>query len=330
MKAERLELVCPAGTLGAFHAAVDAGADVVYAGFRDETNARNFPGLNFSRSEMTKAIAYAHKRGVKVYIAVNTFPKAGMPDPWLRAIDDAAGMAVDALILADIGLLNYAAQRYPEVRRHLSVQASASNSNAIRFYQEAFGVQRVVLPRVLTLAEISALTAQVPVETEVFAYGGMCVMAEGRCLLSAHATGRSPNMDGVCSPASHVQYEERDGCLTSRVGRFTINRFGANEAAGYPTLCKGRFVANGEASYLFEEPVSLNATKMLPELMAAGVTALKIEGRQRGRGYVSQAVAAFRRAVDAAARGAVVDEGLLDALSESGRGTTGAYEKRWR
>jgi putative protease len=95
-------------------------------------------------------------------------------------------------------------------------------------------------------------------------------------------------------------------------------------------LCKGRFVANGEASYLFEEPVSLNASKMLPELMAAGVTALKIEGRQRGRGYVSQAVAAFRRAVDAAARGAVVDEGLLDALSESGRGTTGAYEKRWR
>lgn len=330
MKRERLELVCPAGTLGAFHAAVDAGADVVYAGFRDETNARNFPGLNFSRSEMAKAIAYAHNRGVKVYIAVNTFPKAGTPAPWLRAVDDAAGMAADALILADIGLLDYAARRHPHVRRHLSVQASASNPSAIRFYHEAFGVQRVVLPRVLTLAEIAALTAQVPVETEVFAYGGMCVMAEGRCMLSAYATGRSPNMDGVCSPASHVRYEERDGYLTSRVGRFTINRFDADEPAGYPTLCKGRFAANGGISYLFEEPVSLNATKMLPELMATGVKALKIEGRQRGRGYVAQVVAAFREAVDAAAMGGVVDAGLLDALSESGRSTAGAYDKRWR
>ncbi len=330
MKAESLELVCPAGTLGAFHAAVDAGADVVYAGFRDETNARNFPGLNFSRPEMIQAIGYAHARGVKVYVAINTFPKAGTPAPWARAVDDAAGMGADALILADIGLLDYAARRHPEVRRHLSVQASASNPSAIRFYHEAFGVQRVVLPRVLTLAEIGALTAQIPVETEVFAYGGMCVMAEGRCMLSAYATGQSPNMDGVCSPASHVQYEERDGCLTSRVGRFTINRFEADEPAGYPTLCKGRFAANGDVSYLFEDPVSLNATKMLPELMAAGVKALKIEGRQRGRGYVARVVAAFRQAVDAAAAGGVVNAGLLDSLSEGGRSTAGAYEKRWR
>ena len=111
MKAESLELVCPAGTLGAFHAAVDAGADVVYAGFRDETNARNFPGLNFSRPEMVQAISYAHARGVKVYVAINTFPKAGTPPPWARAVDDPAGVGADELNSADFGPTDYGVWR---------------------------------------------------------------------------------------------------------------------------------------------------------------------------------------------------------------------------
>ena len=325
-----LELVCPAGTPAALRAAVDAGADTVYAGFRDQTNARNFPGLNFSRGELAHGVGYAHDRGCRVYVAINTFPTAGDPDPWRRAVDDAAALGADALILADMGLLDYSARAYPDLRRHLSVQAAASNVESILFFHRAFGVKRVVLPRVLTVAEIAALCAQVPVETEAFAFGGLCTMAEGRCCLSSYVTGASPNLHGVCSPASHVRYEERGDELVSRLGAFTINVFAADEPAGYPTLCKGRFVAGGRPLYLFEEPTSLDVTSMLPELMSAGVAALKIEGRQRGRAYVSEVVRAFRRAVDACAQGARPPAGELRALTEGERTTVGAYRRGWR
>jgi putative protease len=330
MSQRPLELVCPAGTPAALRAAVDAGADAVYLGFRDETNARNFPGLNFDRTELQEGLTYAHDRGCKVSVAVNTFPAAGNPGPWRSAVDAAADLGADAIILADIGLLDYTTRHYPEMRRHLSVQASASNIEAIRFYHEAFGVKRVVLPRVLTLAEIAALNAQTPVETQVFAFGGMCVMAEGRCALSSYVTGRSPNMDGVCSPASHVHFQQEGNKLVSRLGEFTVNVFLDGEPAGYPTLCKGRFITEGRASYLFEEPTSLNVIDMLPQLMAAGVTALKIEGRQRGRAYVAQVVAAFRHAVDAASRGEAVPQPDLAALTEGLRDTSGVYSKTWQ
>ncbi len=330
MTAAALELVCPAGNPAALRAAVDAGADVVYAGFADATNARNFPGLNFTRTEMAQGIAYAHERGCELYIAINTYPAAGNPGPWRRAVDDSAALGADAVILADIGLLDHAQRSHPGLRRHLSVQASASNAEAIGFYHRAFGIKRVVLPRVLTVAEIADLNARIAVETEVFAFGGMCVMAEGRCSMSSYVTGRSPNTDGVCSPASHVRYEKRGGDLVSRLGDFTLNVYAQGEPAGYPTLCKGRFVTDGRASYLFEEPASLNVLAMLPELAAAGVRALKIEGRQRGRAYVGRVAAAFRRAVDAAANGDRVPAGELDAMTEGRRHTAGAYIKSWR
>jgi putative protease len=189
----------------------------------------------------------------------------------------------------------------------------------------------VVLPRVLTVADIAELNAQIPVETEVFAFGGMCPMAEGRCLLSSYVTGKSPNITGVCSPASHVRYLERGSKMVSRLGDLTINIFEAGDAAGYPTLCKGRFVAGGDASYLFEAPTSLNVLPLLPELLAAGVSALKIEGRQRGRAYTGQVVAAFRQAIDACRRGEPIpDLTELAAVSEGRRETSGAYQRAWR
>lgn len=327
----RPELVCPAGTPAALKSAVEAGADCVYVGYRDETNARNFPGLNFSRKELDEGIAFAHARGAKVLVAINTFPRAGHPDLWHRAVDDSAALGADAVILADIGLIDYAARTHPDLRLHLSVQAAASNPQAIRFYAERFGVRRVVLPRVLTVPEIAAINAAVaPVETEVFVFGGLCVMAEGRCALSSYATGQSPNMNGVCSPASHVRYVETGRGVTSELAGFTINQFGLNEPAGYPTLCKGRFTANGKTSYLFEEPTSLNTLAMLPDLIKAGVTAFKIEGRQRGRAYVAAVVQAFRQGVDAVMAGRPLPEINLDGITEGGRQTTGAYEKAWR
>ncbi len=325
-----LELVCPAGTPAALRSAVDAGADCVYLGFRDETNARNFPGLNFNEKELAEGLDYAHRHGAKVLVAINTYPEAGNPGPWQRAVNSAAVLGADAVILADVGLLDYTATRHPDLRRHLSVQASASNPEAIRFYVENFGVKRVVLPRVLTVAEIAALNKQIGVETEVFVFGGLCVMAEGRCALSSYATGISPNKNGACSPASHVHYEDEGDRLVSKLGDFTINAFDANEPAGYPTLCKGRFRAGGKTSYLFEEPTSLSLGTMLPELAAAGVTALKIEGRQRGRAYVAAVVKAFRKAVDAVHDGQTPPPMNLSGLSEGQQETTGVYEKTWR
>lgn len=330
MKTGKLELVCPAGTPAALRAAVDAGADMVYCGFRDATNARNFPGLNFSREELGRAVEYAADHDVKVLVALNTYPEAGNPDAWHKAVRDAADLGAHSLIIADIGLLAYAAENRPDIRRHLSVQASASNPDAINYYIDRFDVKRVVLPRVLTVQEIAALNKEIAVETEVFVFGGLCVMAEGRCSLSSYITGQSPNMSGVCSPASHVRYENRGNKMVSKLGDFTINIFDENESAGYPTLCKGRFSTQDNASYLFEDPTSLNAVEYLPELMEAGVTALKIEGRQRGKAYISQVVKAFRGAVDCVERGEDTPRLGLELITEGQRQTTGAYNKKWK
>ena len=325
------ELVCPAGTPSALRVAVDAGADVVYCGFRDETNARNFPGLNFSREEMTEGITYAHKKKAKVYVAINTFPRAGNVPLWQRAVDDAVGRGADAVIIADIGLAAYTAKKYPGTRLHLSVQAAASNEDAIRYYCDAFNVKRVVLPRVLSIPEITALNAVIPCETEVFAFGGLCVMAEGRCQLSSYATGKSPNMNGVCSPAGAVRYEQgKDGTMASKLGEITINSFAQGEATGYPTICKGRFKLNSRAGYIFEEPTSLDALSMLPDLLKSGVAGLKIEGRQRGRAYIEAVVTAFSKALSDYGRGRPLKTDTLISLAEGGQSTEGAYKKTWR
>lgn len=326
-----LELVCPAGTPASLRTAVEAGAHSVYCGFRDETNARNFPGLNFDRAEMREAAAYTHDHGAKILIALNTFMRAGSTDLWKRGVDDAVAAGADALILADVALVDYARTAHPKQRLHLSVQAAAATPEAIAFYRDRFGIAQVVLPRVLTVEEIARLTAHAaPCETEVFVFGGLCVMAEGRCMLSSYATGKSPNMTGVCSPPSHVTYREESDALVASVGGFTVERFERGEPAGYPTLCKGRFQTQGAPLHLFEDPVSLNAVELLPRLASVGVTAFKIEGRQRGRAYISTVVRAFRRAIDAMAAGGKVDFEELRALTEGQRDTVGAYKKAWR
>ncbi len=328
----RMELVCPAGTPATLRAAVQAGADAVYCGFRDETNARNFPGLNFSVDELAEGVRFAHAHGTRVLVAINTFARAGGVDVWRRAADAAAACGADAIIAGDIAVLDHVHRNHPQIRLHLSVQAAAATPEAIGFYAKSFGVRRVVLPRVLSVQEIAALNRAIEVETEAFVFGGLCVMIEGRCYLSSYATGRSPNLNGVCSPPEAVSYDEdRDG-VAARLSGFTIDRYAPGEPAGYPTLCKGRFAAGGKAGYLFEDPVSLNAGPLIAGLKAAGVTALKIEGRQRGKAYVGEVVRAFRRALDAIETGsdAVEIDRILAGQSEGGRQTTGAYRKTWR
>jgi putative protease len=330
MTARRIELVCPAGTPAALRTAVQAGADAVYCGFNDETNARNFPGLNFSPTELEDAIGYAHAKKAKVFVAINTFPRAAAQKAWHQAIDRAAAMQADAAIVADIGLLAYAADRRPALRLHLSVQAAAANPEAISYYVEQFGIKRVVLPRVLTVTEIAAINRSITCETEVFVFGGLCVMAEGRCSMSSYVTGGSPNMHGVCSPPSHVRYAERGDSLISRLGDFTINRARRGETNPYPTLCKGQFRCGPTARNIFAEPASLDASTLIPALAAAGVSALKIEGRQRSRSYVETVVREFRRALDQHAAGRPFDSHRLAELTEGQHTTQGAYRKSWR
>ncbi|MHA1525157.1 MAG: ubiquinone anaerobic biosynthesis protein UbiU [Alphaproteobacteria bacterium] len=327
------ELVCPAGTPAALRTAVDAGADAVYCGLQGPTNARNFPGLNFTVAELSEAVAYAHDHGAKVLAAINSFPTAGRTDIWKTAIDDVVGMRVDAVIIADIGMAGYVSKNHRDQRIHLSVQAGASSPEAINYYCRMFDIKRVVLPRILTVTEIARVHEAIGCEIEVFVFGNIGMMAEGRCALTNYVTGQSTNMDGVCSPAADVHYEnDADGTLTTRLGEFAIDCIGCNEPAGYPTICKGRYnTSHKQRYYAFEEPVSLNLTRLLPDLMRAGVTALKIEGRQRSRAYVRAVVTAFRHAVDGYAAGEEPDIGSLLALTEGGRETQGAFRsKTWR
>ena len=330
------ELTCPAGGLPALKAAVDNGADCVYVGFRDETNARAFSGLNFDIPKLREGIAYAHQRGRKLLVALNTFPSAAGWPRWTRAVDLAAELDVDAVICADPALMEYAQRTHPGLRLHLSVQASATSYEAINFYRERFGIRRAVLPRVLSIAQVEHTIAHTPVEIEVFGYGSLCVMVEGRCALSAYATGESPNCQGVCSPAKAVRWEQLPDGMRTRLNGFLIDEFTSDERPGYPTLCKGRFEVLGETYYALEEPTSLNTLELLPELMRIGVRAIKIEGRQRSPAYVAQVTRAWRAAIDrcaAAPQSYVPDAKALAELNRLAEGQTqtlGAYSRPWR
>ena len=331
------ELVCPAGSLPALRAAVDNGANCVYLGLRDATNARNFAGLNFDENAIATGIRYAHEHGCKVFMALNTYPQAANPAMWRAGLDKAVDLGVDAVILADPGLMQYAAKTHPKLRLHLSVQGSATNYDAVNFYREQFGIVRAVLPRVLSLQQVEQLIEKTPVECEVFGFGSLCVMVEGRCQLSSYVTGESPNTHGVCSPAKAVRWQETPTGLESRLNGVLIDRYAHGENAGYPTLCKGRFDVGQEKSYYaVEEPTSLNTLELLPQLFKIGVKAIKIEGRQRSPAYVAQVTRVWRAALDRVmsdpehftVQPAWLAE--LDKISEGRSHTLGAYYRPWK
>ena len=331
-----MELIAPAGNLAALKAAVLAGADAVYLGLKNATNARNFAGLNFTEADIAQGVAFARQHGRQVLFAINTFAQPGRAQEWRTAVDAACRLGADALILADPGVLAYARQRYPQQRLHLSVQGSATHADAIELMREQFGIQRVVLPRVLTVADIARLIEKTTVEVEVFGFGSLCVMAEGRCLLSSFATGDSPNNRGVCSPAHAVRWQPRDGQMEARLNGLLIDRYAPDEPAAYPTLCKGRFMVEGRRDHALEEPTSLNALSLLPRLAAIGVRAIKIEGRQRSPAYVAQVVATLRAALDAAQAAPSRYQPhpdwqhTLARHAEGSQTTQGAFDRPWK
>ncbi len=331
-----MELVCPAGSYQSLKMAISNGADSVYIGFQDETNARHFSGLNFNDNKIKDAVAYAHRHNVKIMVAINTYAQAEHWSHWQSAIDKAASLNVDAVIAADIAVLDYASKNWPKLNLHLSVQGSATNHEALQFYKTHFNIKRAVLPRVLSLAQVRALSKKSPVELEVFGFGSLCIMAEGRCHLSSYITGESPNMCGVCSPASAVSWSEQNGVLESRLNNIVIDRYQKNEQAGYPTLCKGRFDVEGQLQHVLEEPTSLNTLDILPELHDIGISAVKIEGRQRSPAYVKQVTQVWRAAIDsyqAAPKNYRVADNWnksLMSLSEGNQTTLGAYSRPWQ
>ena len=330
-----MELLCPAGSMPALKAAIEHGADAVYIGLKDDTNARHFAGLNFDEAKLKEAVRFVHLHGKKLHVAINTFAHPDNYRRWQHAVELAANAGADVLILADIAMLAYAAERFPHIERHLSVQASATNAAAINFYRQ-FGISRVVLPRVLSIQQVRALARSCDIDLEVFAFGSLCIMAEGRCYLSSYMTGQSPNTAGACSPAAFVNWQDNDGILESRLNGILIDRFSPGENAGYPTLCKGRFSVGADTYHALEEPTSLNTLDLLPQLYAEGISSLKIEGRQRSPAYVAQITKVWRAAIDAVM--AAPDhfsvqadwQHVLASLSEGSQTTLGAYHRQWK
>lgn len=331
-----MELVCPAGSLSALRVAVDSGADAVYIGFKDDTNARHFAGLNFADDKAKRGLEYARQKGVKVFVAINTYSRPSGWERWQQAVDSAYELGVNALICADMAVMDYASESYPDLPLHLSVQGSATNYETLAYYKNTFNIRRAVLPRVLSLKQVEAVAKKSPVDLEVFAFGSLCIMAEGRCYLSSYLTDESPNTCGACSPAKDVRWEQTEQGLESRLNEVLIDRYQTGENAGYPTLCKGRFNVEGKTYHAIEAPTSLNTIELIPNLDAAGIKAVKIEGRQRSPAYVENVVRTWRKAIDAyqsnPAQFKVRKQWMdnLSKVSEGAQTTLGAYSRTWQ
>lgn len=256
-----MELLAPAGSLEAFSAAVAAGADAVYIG-APALNARAL-AKQFSLAEVAAMIDHAHGRGVKVYAAMNSLMKETEIAEAVKLLAALDALAVDAVIIQDLGIYGLAREHFPRLRLHASTLMGAHNSMAVQHFA-GMGFQRVVLAREVTLEEIRHFRRQSPVELEVFVQGAMCFSYSGLCLFSSYLGGKS-GLRGRC-----VQ------------------------------PCRRRYTWQGtkkEGGYLFSMN-DLSALRLLSELKAAGVGSLKIEGRMRSARYVTQVVAAYRLALD--------------------------------
>jgi U32 family peptidase len=267
------ELLAPAGTMEKLKCAIRYGADAVYLG-GPEFGLRNMAG-NFTLEEMTPALALCHNSGVRCYLTINSYP----PDHTLNRLEqylqELAPLPFDAYIVSDPGVLRMIRRISPEREIHLSTQANTINRESALFWQEQ-GVARVNLAREMTLDAIRSTASTITMPCEVFVHGALCIAYSGRCLLSSAMTGRSANQ-GECTQPCRWKYSLVE---ETRPGQ----HFPVEEDA------HGTFVFNSRDLCLLE---------YLPELVRAGVGALKIEGRMKGVHYLAGVLRVYRTALDA-------------------------------
>ncbi len=269
-----LEILAPAGDMERLTAAVRYGADAVYLAGKN-FGMRAAPA-NFEEDELRNAVAYCHANGVKVYVTCNTLPRnnelEGLP-PFLAACGK---MGVDAFIISDLGVLALAKEYAPQVERHVSTQMGIVNYAAAKACWD-LGAKRIVLARELPLQEIRDIRNHVPpeLELEAFVHGAMCVSFSGRCLLSNYMANRDANR-GQCAQPCRWEYFLTEKERPNR--QFTL-------------------VQEEKGAYIFNSN-DLRMIEHIPEMAAAGVTSLKIEGRAKSAYYVACVTAAYRRAVD--------------------------------
>jgi putative protease len=268
----RPELLAPAGDRDCVRAAIENGADAVYFGLDCGFNARA-RAKNFSVAELAEILRLLHGRGVKGYVTLNTlvFPSE-LPEVE-RHVVELAEAGVDALLVQDLGVARLVRAICPQLAIHASTQMTLSSSECIAVAAE-LGIERVVLPRELSLAEIRLIREQSNMPLEVFVHGALCVAYSGQCLTSESLGGRSANR-GQCAQACRLPYD---------------------------LLCDGKLVETGDQKYLLS-PQDLAAFDLVPELARLGVVSLKIEGRLKTPEYVANITRHYRQAIDAACAG---------------------------
>ena len=265
------EIMSPAGYWPQLRAAIEAGADAVYFGLKHFTARAK---VGFSLEELPEAMAALHGRGVKGYVTFNTLVFDHELDAAARAIGAIAEAGADAIIVQDLGVLKLARRIAPGLPLHGSTQMSVTSADGVRLAQE-LGATRVTLARELSLAEVRRIGEELaggsacPTELEIFVHGALCVAYSGQCLSSEAWGGRSANR-GQCAQACRLPYE---------------------------MVVDGAVAPLGDARYLLS-PGDLNALRQIPEIVAMGIAAIKIEGRYKDAAYVALATRAYRQAVD--------------------------------
>lgn len=267
------ELLAPAGNFSKLKTAVYYGADAVYIG--GKSFSLRALSDNFTDEEIARAVEYAHGKNVKVYVTVNIFAKNSDLDKAKEYFGFLYSVGVDAVLITDIGLIDLCKEVAPKLPIHLSTQANTLNKYAVRAWKN-YGLERVVLARELSLAEIAEIREFVPdIELEAFAHGAMCISYSGRCLLSNYLNGRDSNR-GECVQACRWSYELRE---KNKGGEY------------YP------IEEDERGSYILNSK-DLNMIRHIDEMVDAGVISLKIEGRMKSEYYLATVINAYRRAID--------------------------------
>ena len=276
---KRPEILAPAGNFEKMKAAILYGADAVY--LAGQIFGMRAAADNFSLDELSEAVAYAHARGVRVYLTVNTMPREYEYDALREYLTALAPIGVDALIVADIGVLMLVRELLPAMEIHLSTQANAVSSAACRAWA-SLGARRIVLARELTLDEIVAIRREIPeeLELEAFVHGSMCVSYSGRCLLSGQIVGRDANR-GLCAQPCRWNYKVVKAEIVEE----------KRPDAPLPLEEIG-----GETFFMTSRDTC--TIEHIPALVEAGISSFKIEGRMKSAYYTAVVTNTYKMALD--------------------------------